>query len=143
MRRVLIDSGPLAALFDADDRWHVRTVSFLRAYRGELLCSAANVTEAVWIASNASHAVAKNLIAWLGRGAVRIFNIEQRDLARVGTLFAKYRDQNPDFADLALLALAEREHVYEAITIDERDFGIYRLRNGRRLVNLLTQTQQS
>ena len=87
--------------------------------------------------------MAANLIAWLGRGAVRIFNIEQRDLARIGTLFAKYRDQSPDFADLALLALAERENVYEAITIDERDFALYRLRNGRRLVNLLTRAQQS
>lgn len=142
MRRVLIDSGPLAALFDADDRWHDRTVSFLRAYRGELLCSAANVTEAVWIASNASHAVATNLIAWLGRGAVRIFNIEQRDLVRIGMLFAKYRDQDPDFADLALLALAERERVYEAITIDERDFARYRLRSGRRISNLLAESRR-
>lgn len=63
MRRALIDSGPLAALFDADDRWHARTTAFLRTYRGELLCSAANVTEAVWIAANASHAVAANLLA--------------------------------------------------------------------------------
>jgi len=39
--------------------------------------------------------------------------------------------------------LAEREHVYEAITIDERDFAFYRLRNGRRVVNLLTQPQRS
>lgn len=87
--------------------------------------------------------MATNLIAWLGRGAVGIFNIEQRDMARIGALFAKFRNQNPDFADLALLALAEREQVYEAITIDERDFALYRLRNGRRLVNLLTRTDVS
>ena len=33
--------------------------------------------------------------------------------------------------------------IYEAITIDARGFAFYRLRNGRRLVNLLAQTQRS
>ena len=137
MHRVLIDSGPLAALFDADDRWHVRTRDFLRAFRGELLCSAANVTEAVWVASSASYAVAVNLVEWLARGAVRICNIEARDMTRIGELLAKYRDQDPDFADLALLALAERERIYEVLTIDQRDFARYRLARGRRIHNLL------
>lgn len=142
MRRVLVDSGPLAALFDADGRWHARSREFLRNFRGELLCSAANVTEAVWVASNASFAVASNLVEWLARGAVRIFNVESRDLTRIGELMVKYRDQDPDFADLALLSLAERERVYEVVTIDAKDFARYRLQCGRRISNRLAAVSE-
>jgi uncharacterized protein len=138
VRRVLIDSGPLIALFDADDRWHAQSESFIKGFRGELVCSAANVTEAVWVTSRVAHVVAGNVIDWLSRGAVSVFNIEQSDLVRIGVLFEKYRDQDPDFADLALLALAERERIYEILTVDERDFSRYRLLRGRRLRNLLS-----
>jgi uncharacterized protein len=141
VRRVLVDSGPLVALFDADDRWHARSTEFLRGFRGELVCSAANVTEAVWVASNAAHAVAANLIAWLARGAVTIANVEARDLGRIGELLAKYRDERPDFADLALLALAERQRIYEVLTVDQRDFARYRLARNRRLANLLAASR--
>ncbi|MCC6473121.1 MAG: pilus assembly protein, partial [Burkholderiales bacterium] len=46
---MLIDSGPLVALFDRSDTWHEPVASFLKSYRGELDTSAANVTEAAWI----------------------------------------------------------------------------------------------
>jgi len=54
-------------------------------------------------------------------------------------LASKYRDLDPDFADLALLALAERLETLSVLTVDARDFSIYRLRSGKRLVNLLDE----
>ena len=135
MTRVLVDSGPLVALFDAGDRWHGPVREFLRDFPGELVTSAANVTEAAWITSKLAPACFDGLAAWLARGAVAISNLEPADISRIRQLAAKYRDL--DFADLALLALAERLGVFSILTIDARDFSIYRLRNGKRLVNLL------
>ena len=138
MQKLLIDSGPLVALFDRSDRWHDPVVAFLKDYRGELLTSAANVTEAAWITANASHAMLTNLLTWLDRGAVTVHNIEPGDFGRINALATRYRTLRPDFADLALLALAERLKTERVLTLDERDFSVYRLRNGRLLRNVLS-----
>ena len=79
-----------------------------------------------------------NLLTWLGRGAATVHNIETGDMGRIAALATKYRSLRPDFADLALLALAERLKTERIITLDKRDFAVYRLRNGRPLRNVLS-----
>lgn len=137
MQKLLVDSGPLVALFDADDRWHHPVTDFLEMYRGELVTSAANVTEAAWITVSASDRMLANLLTWLHRGAVSIHNLELQDLSRIAALSAQYRSLRPDFADLALLALAERLKLDRILTLDKKDFMVYRLKNGRALHNVL------
>ncbi|MBI2294488.1 MAG: PIN domain-containing protein [Betaproteobacteria bacterium] len=137
MQKLLVDSGPLVALFDADDRWHHPVTDFLEKYRGELVTSAANVTEAAWITASASGRMLANLLTWLHRGAVSIHNLELQDLSRIAALSAQYRSLRPDFADLALLALAERLKLDRILTLDKKDFMVYRLKNGRALHNVL------
>lgn len=139
MARVLIDSGPLIALFDADDRWHASVKAFIKDFRGELVTSAASITEAAWVTSRLAPACFDSLLAWVAKGAVTIHNVLTEDCARVRQLAAKYRDLDPDFADLALLALADRLGLRSVVTVDVRDFSVYRLRNGKRLVNLLKE----
>jgi len=137
--RVLIDSGPLIALFDADDRWHASVKAFIKDFRGELVTSAAGITEAGWVTSRLGPACFDGLLAWLAKGPVSIHNVLTEDCARVRQLAVKYRDLDPDFADLALVALAERLGLRSIVTVDVRDFSVYRLRNGKRLVNLLKE----
>ena len=137
MQRLLVDSGPLVALFDADDHWHRPVTDFLKEYRGELVTSAANVTEAAWIAATVSDRMLANFLTWLHRGAVAVCNLELQDFSRIAALSAQYRTLRPDFADLALLALAERLKLDRVLTLDKKDFMVYRLKNGRPLRNVL------
>jgi uncharacterized protein len=138
MQKLLVDSGPLVALFDADDHWHQPVATFLKSYRGELVTSAANATEAAWITASASDRMLANLLAWLHRGAVSVHNLEPLDFGRIAVLAAQYRTLRPDFADLALIALAERLKLDRVITLDKKDFLVYRLKNGRPLRNMLS-----
>jgi len=46
MRRLLIDTGPLVAWFDADDGHHDGVTRFLDSYDGELLSTWMVLTEA-------------------------------------------------------------------------------------------------
>jgi len=137
MQKLLVDSGPLVALFDADDRWHDPVAAFLKKFPGELVTSAANVTEAAWISASASDRMLRNLLTWLHRGAVSVHNLERRDLSRIAVLSVQYRTLRPDFADLALLALADRLKLDRVLTLDKRDFTVLRLKNGRPLRNVL------
>lgn len=137
MQKLLVDSGPLVALFDADDRWHKPVTDYLSKFRGELVTSAANVTEAAWITASVSDRMLLNLLTWLQRGAVSVHNLELRDFSRIAALSTQYRTLRADFADLALLALAERLKLDRLLTLDKRDFAVLRLRNGRPLRNVL------
>ena len=69
-------------------------------------------------------------------GAIEIAPQTAADAARVKWYLAKYRDRVPDLADLSLLALADATGVEAILTIDG-DFQIYRLKNGRPMVDVL------
>src|SRR6056297_3360523 len=45
MKKRLIDSGPLIALFDKDDKYHDLIKTFLKSYEGVLYASWAVITE--------------------------------------------------------------------------------------------------
>jgi hypothetical protein len=55
-------------------------------------------------------------------------------------LSAQYLTLRPEFADLTLLALVERLKLDRVITLDQKDFDIYRLKNGKPLRNMLNIT---
>ena len=45
MKRILIDSGPLIALFDSSDKYHLASVEFIITNKSELITSQASITE--------------------------------------------------------------------------------------------------
>jgi len=53
-------------------------------------------------------------------------------LARCRTLLDEYRDLPADFADATLVALDEDTDSWTILTLDRRDFSVYRGRNGQR-----------
>ena len=50
-------------------------------------------------------------------------------------LFRKYADQDPDWADLALVWVAESTGIARIATLDVADFSVYRI-NGRKRFEL-------
>lgn len=68
------------------------------------------------------------LLEWLGEGFVRTAELGREDLPRIRELMRKYADLPMDFADAALVRVAERERIHRVFTLDRRDFEIYRPR---------------
>ena len=135
--QVLVDSGPLIALFDRDDRHHPASRTWFAANRRPLTCNAAVLTEVTHL-----------LGRWCGVGhqLLMLEFVEQPgwtiaplapDLARIRELIDRYRNLPADFTDASLVALAERLHCTEIITTDARDFSVYRPRHTERMTNLL------
>ncbi len=58
-------------------------------------------------------------------------------LRALATRMDKYADLPMDLADATLLWVAEREGVLDVLTLDRRDFGIYRTARGRMLRDVL------
>jgi predicted nucleic acid-binding protein len=60
----------------------------------------------------------------------------REDVPRMRALMHKYRDLPMDFADAALVRVAERERLRRVFTTDRQDFSVYRPRRLGRFVIL-------
>jgi predicted nucleic acid-binding protein len=134
MNKVLIDSGPLIALFDASDKHHHEAVKFIKSNRALLITTLASVTETLHLLDFNRNAQI-DFIEWIHRGAVKVHGIENSDFGRIKELTAKYRDLPMDFADSCLVYLAEKLGIDTVATID-RDFSVYRI-NGRKKFKII------
>ena len=134
MRKILIDSGPLIALFDASDEYHDKTVQFLKENTFPLVTTIASITEALHLLDFNRNAQL-DFLEWVSRGGVEIHDIKNRDFSRLKELTKKYQDLPMDFADSCLVHLAEKLDINTIATID-RDFTIYRIK-GRKKFKLL------
>lgn len=82
-----------------------------------------------------SAATQLDFIDWISEGGVELYNLGQWQLKRVREIMDKYSDLPADFTDATLLTAAESLKIDHIISID-RDFQIYRLKNGRFLKSL-------
>lgn len=136
MKKILIDSGPLIALFDASDKYHSESVNFIKTNKYPLVTTIASVTETLHMLDFNRNAQI-DFLEWIHRGAVEIQNIENNDFGRLKELTEKYRDLPMDFADSCLVYLAEKLNLNTIATID-RDFSIYRIRGRKKFKIILS-----
>ena len=125
MRNVLVDAGALIALLDRSDSHHGECVEALRGIHEPLATVWPAVTEAMHLLAEAPGAPAA-LCDLVSDGAVHLLHLDSVDMPRVKELMRKYQDRPMDFADAALVCVAEREELNTILTFDS-DFSIYRL----------------
>ncbi|MEE9336761.1 MAG: PIN domain-containing protein [Methylococcaceae bacterium] len=125
MKRILIDSGPIIALFDSSDKYHKISRDFIKNNSHELITSLASITEAQHLLDFNRNAQT-DCLSWVISGAVSVEDINQEDLIRVKELIIKYADMPMDFSDACLVRLGEKYNIDEVATIDS-DFDVYRL----------------
>ena len=135
---VVVDSGPLIALFDRDDAWHGPVVKFLRQHPGlRLLTTWAVLNEtSALLESRVGKQAELDFLAWVERGGLMIARQEAAALHGIRALIEKYRDLPFDFADASVAVLAAETGIAQVLTLD-RDFDIYRDARGKRLKNPL------
>jgi predicted nucleic acid-binding protein len=130
---IVVDAGPLIALFDGDDRHHRRAVEFVRDCRSPLVSNLPVLTEAAFLLRFSASAQ-RDLLRWAAQ-ALDIDTDTVADFPRIAALLDKYRDLPADFADVSLLAMAERLKLTRVASVD-RDFAVYRLAGRRRFQNV-------
>lgn len=135
MKNIIVDAGPLIALFDKDDKYHNSVIKFLKTFDGQLITSWPVITEVTHLLSFNVN-VQIDFLEWLKREAVTIVNLENIHLERIIQLSKKYSDVPMDLADSSLIVIAELTNITEIITIDS-DYYIYKTKNKKSLNNIL------
>ena len=134
MRRLLIDTGPLVAWFDAADGHHEAVKRHLDGYNGELLSTWLVLTETCHLLPESTVPV---FMQWVARGGLTIVELPPSAAQALADRMGKYADLPMDLADGSLIWLAENQGVFDILTLDRRDFGIYRTERGKALRNVL------
>jgi predicted nucleic acid-binding protein len=129
---IVVDAGPLIALFDRNDRHHRRAVEFVRTCQSHLVTNLPVLTEATFMLRFSVEAQ-RDLLMWAHQ-SVEIDGATT-DLPRIAALLEKYRDMPADFADASLVALAERLNLRRVASTD-RDFAVYRRLGNRTFENV-------
>ena len=132
---ILVDAGPLVAVVDASDQHHRQCVATLRTVREPLATVWPAIADAMYLLLDLPKGQAA---VWemLERRVVRLTPLGDDDIPRIRELMSKYADRLMDLTDAALVRVAEREGLETVFTVDEADFGVYRL-HGRQRFRLL------
>lgn len=125
LNTILIDSGPLIALFDRDDLYHTRIIEFIKGKKYKFISTIAVLTEVSHMLDFNIN-VQINFLQWVMNEGLIIQEIRQCNISRIIELTKKYSDRPMDFADATLVVAAEITGIKQILSIDS-DFDIYRL----------------
>jgi hypothetical protein len=134
VQNIVVDAGPLIALFRRRDKHHARVKTAVANTRAKLVSTLPVVTEACHFL-NANGKLA--LLTWVRRGALTLHPITSENIADIEVVIKRYADRDIDFADATLIWLASLLNTTEIMTIDRGDFEVYRLANGKPFTLLL------
>lgn len=128
---IIIDTGPIVALFDKDDQYHQHCIEILKGIKEPLVTTWPVITEAFYLL-NFSGSVQDALWQFIQRGGIRIEQSEENIYFRIRELMNKYHDLPMDLADATLVVLGEEKKLSTIFTLDHKDFCIYRPKHKRR-----------
>ena len=129
MASVLLDTGPLVALFKRNDTHHARAVAWFKGHRGALLTTEAVITEAWHLVSEPARLPLVRFVA----AACEVCGFGVDGQARILAVLERYADMPMDYADATLIVLGEIEKITASASIDVGDFSVYRMANGKPL----------
>jgi hypothetical protein len=135
---VVVDSGPLLALFNGADAWHAPVLAWLQAHPQVRLVSTWPVlTEACALLARRIHNdAALDCLRWVQAGAVVLDAPMPQTLAEVLAISERFSDLPFDLADATVAEAAARLKIRAVLTLDA-DFDVYRDASGRPLINVL------
>jgi uncharacterized protein len=131
----IADTGFIVAAGDRDDRHHVWAVNIAREVNEPLLTCEAVLAEAAFHLR--SSALVLNFVQ---DGLLEVAFEVSENRTQLQELARRYADRKPDLADLCLIRMSELHPRHTVITVDEKDFRVYR-RNKREAIPLLCPPQ--
>lgn len=129
--RAIADTGFVVAFLNRDDRHHDWAREIGRGVSDPLLTCEAVLAEASFQVESASR-----VLALLHDGFLRIAFDLTKNVEEVAELAKRYQDRTPDLADLCLIRMSELHQDLPVLTVDEKDFRVYR-KNGRDVIPIV------
>ena len=129
MPSVLADSGFLVALGIQRDPRHKAAKAYLGRFKGQLIVPSPVVVETCYFLSTMAKV---RMLDWFRSGPVKVAEVPPAAYPEIAAILARYAKLDPDFTDAAIVWLAGEIGCRGILTVDMRDFGVYRSKGGKR-----------
>ena len=123
----LVDTGPLFALAHETDRYHHPIKKYFSTHRDTWIVPAPVVTETcIGILDRLGADAELAFLRSLAAKEMLVEEVAHADLERAIEILEQYRDAEFGMVDATTMAIAERLKIEVILTLDRRDFGMYR-----------------
>jgi uncharacterized protein len=140
MRNLLIDAGPLIALFNKRDSYHAKIIDFLKDNDVTYWTTWPVITEACHMLDFSVRAQL-NLLEWIRRGGLHLVDLSEENIQTIINYTEKFSDVPMDLADASLMVASELISTEEIVSIDA-DFYIYRNIRNKYLRNVFLEKEK-
>jgi predicted nucleic acid-binding protein len=124
---IIVDTGPLFALADESDDHHRTVKKYLLNHRDTWIVPAPVVTEScILMLDRLGVQTEVSFLRSLAAKEMLVEQVTDVDLDRIVEILDQYRDAEFGMVDAATMAIAERLKIDVILTLDRRDFGMYR-----------------
>ncbi len=125
----LVDTGFLVSAFEPREKHHAAALAWLSSHNDSLVSLEAVISECCFFLRGQPR---QQLLRAVSQGALTVQHPDVQAHLRIAVLAEKYQDQDADYADLALIWLAEATGQALILTLDRQDFSIYRIQGRKR-----------
>jgi len=119
--KALADTGFLVAFANRDDTHHQWAVGLAARVTEPLLTCEAVLAETAFHLQSV-----ETTLAMVRDGLVKVAFACNDHLPQLAALAKRFRDRQPDLADLCMIRLSELHPRHSVITVDRNDFHVYR-----------------
>jgi len=125
-KTVIADTGFVVALLNRSDAMHETVVPFYLQYGQILLPQTVLAETAYLVGQSAGIPTVVRFLRGLRVSHFRLAGLTDQNVKRIAEILDKYSDSRIDFVDASVMAVAEHYGIKTVLTLDHRDFRIYR-----------------
>ena len=125
----LTDTGFLFAVLNETDPLHQNCAAALEAEAAPFLPEVVLTELAYLVLRDLGYKSLTVFLRSVAAGELPLVATELQDLERAAEILEKYADSKIDFVDCVIMAIAERLNITRILTVDRRDFGLFRPRH--------------
>ena len=120
------DTGFVVALLNRLDTMHNSVRPVYTQQKQILLPQTVLAEVAYLVGRNAGSATLVAFLKGLSASRFILVALTDQDVIRVAEILDDYADSRIDFVDATVMAIAERENITTVLTLDRRDFSLFR-----------------
>jgi uncharacterized protein len=123
------DTGFIVALLNQTDSRHQDVVPIYIRQQTIWLPQTVLAEVAYLLGRDAGVGIVVAFLNGLSKSRFRLTGLTDSDLKRVAEILSQYADSRIDFVDASVMAVAERYGITQVLTLDQRDFRLFRPRH--------------
>jgi uncharacterized protein len=126
METAIADTGFVVALANRTDSRHAEVRPIYTQQQRILLPQTVLVEVAYLLGRDAGVKIVVAFLQGLPASRFTLTELTDQDIARTAEILERYADSRIDFVDATVMAVAERLEIRTVLTIDQRDFRLFR-----------------